>query len=166
MIDQRAFQEEKILPPEPLPYVSRRALKRCKDAMQPPNKCNICGYTDIKIVGHADIYGGREYGDWPYAYQCQDCGSYVGIHKDTDLPLGTLADSDLRHHRKRCKHYFIQLLESKGWNQNAGYDFLHKKMEIEKSDCHFGMFDQFKCEQAAIECIKELGWHDELEKFY
>lgn len=165
MIDSRAYSEEKINAPMPLPYVSRRALKRCRDALPPIKECNLCG-GDVEIVGHAEIYNGAEYGCWPYVYKCEDCDAYVGIHRDTDLPLGTLADKKIREARKDCKHYFMELMRWKDWDMNTGYDWLYKEMDMPRAECHFGMFDVKRCKQAAVCCIKELGWTELLPKFY
>ncbi len=41
--------------------------------------------------------------DWPWVYICEGCGSYVGMHPFTDIPLGTLADAATREARKECK---------------------------------------------------------------
>lgn len=43
MIDPRASDPEKLTPPTPLPFVSRRALQRVKEYMPPPTCCRYCG---------------------------------------------------------------------------------------------------------------------------
>ncbi|MFG8677889.1 zinc-finger-containing protein [Pseudomonas aeruginosa] len=88
MIDPRANSPEKLVPPAPLPHVSRGALKRIKHPQPIPTGCPHCGGL-VRLVSNRVIYG-REYGDWPYAYACTGtgCGAYVGLHPDTDVPLG------------------------------------------------------------------------------
>src|SRR5690606_31465936 len=94
-VDPRAYSEGKLVPPAPLPYISRQALHRVKDWMPPPSCCPYCG-GPVRLVKNCEIYRGRAYGAWPYAYWCQPCDAFVGLHPETDLPLGTLADRELR----------------------------------------------------------------------
>lgn len=105
MIDLRALSTKKLDAPHPLPHVSRKALKRIKDALPKPTACNCCS-APVELVENSEIYNGRSFGDWPYAYLCRSCGAYVGLHPDTDLPLGTLADKRLRDARKVSKAPF------------------------------------------------------------
>lgn len=137
----------KIKPPAPLPHVSRRALKRVRDVIAPPSECRFCS-GPVALVSNAEIYG-REYGDWPYAYLCQPCDAYVGLHPNTDLPLGTLADRPLREARKKAKDAFHTWMRHRRLTRSAAYRALAAAMNIKESDCHFGMFDTEQCQAAA-----------------
>ena len=114
-LDPRANQREPIEPTYPLPYVSRRAIRRVTAPMPAPEFCRYCRST-VSIRSNAAVYGGREYGAWPYVYLCDssDCGAYVGIHPHTDIPLGTLADRELRESRKINKGAFLRLSKARG----------------------------------------------------
>ncbi len=153
-IDPRAFCETTIEPPEPLPHVSRKALRRVKDALPVPVDCRYCG-MDVALVNHSEIYG-REYGDWPYAYLCRSCGAYVGLHPNTDLPLGTLADRYLRSARKGHKTYFAKMQKTMGWTRSEAYAYLAEKMELPVPECHWGWFEIEQCEQAGAICRDKL----------
>lgn len=153
-IDPRAFSDEKLVPPAPLPYISRKALKRVKDAAPIPDACQHCG-DEVKLVNHAEIYG-REYGDWPYAYRCTGCGAYIGVHPNTDIPLGTLANYEMREARKRGKKVFMALRGRFNNNRGAMYQWLAREMGIPESECHWGMFSVERCRQAQRICNKAL----------
>ncbi len=143
-IDPRAKSADKIVPPSPLPHVSRRALARVKDRLEAPTDCPHCGEC-VGLVSNAEIYG-RQYGKWPYAYLCSGCRAYVGLHPDTDLPLGTLADEETRNARKTVKSAFMQLVRKRfGGDRAAAYQWLAERMDISASECHFGFFDQWRC---------------------
>lgn len=147
-IDPRAQSPDKLPAPDPLPYVSRRALARVKDRLEIPTTCPMC-QGPVDLTSNAEIYYGREYGDWPYAYLCRGCGAYVGLHPSTDLPLGTLADKATREARKIAKADFFTLVRIRfGGDRSAGYAWLAKQMGIPASICHFGMFDQQQALQA------------------
>lgn len=149
-IDKRAFSEEKLSAPEPLPYISRRALKRIPHPMPVPTVCSGCG-GQVELVSNDEIYG-RGYGDWPFAYLCRPCDAYVGLHPNTDIPLGTLANKALREERKRSKAVFHDLIRHKGGSRTHWYRELAKQMRIGVDQCHFGMFDLERCEQALNAC--------------
>lgn len=153
-LDPRCLVTEKLAPPHPLPFVSRRALKRVKERLAIPRFCNCCG-GPVRLVNNMEIYG-REYGDWPYAYRCEHCGAYVGLHPKTDLPLGTLADRETREARKQ-KRLFIPLIRDRfNGNRDAAYQWLANGMGIEKRYCHWGIFTAEQCETAARFIAQEL----------
>ena len=143
MIDQRAFSKSKLEAVEPLPYVSRKALKRVKHPSPKIHECDYCG-GDVKIANNKEVYG-RSYGKWPYVYLCECCNSYVGIHPDTDIPLGTLADSALREKRRRSKGVFMGWVKRSGLSLNSAYAVLAEGIGIEVPACHFGMFNEDQC---------------------
>ena len=147
-IDPRCLSTKKLKAPPPLPFVSRRALKRVRERLAIPTVCNCCGGS-VRLVNNMEIYNGTEYGDWPYAYRCEHCGAYVGLHPQTDLPLGTMADHATRSARKQ-KKLFIHLTKShfKG-SRDAAYQWLADSMGIEKRMCHWGVFTIEQCNQAA-----------------
>lgn len=146
--DPRAQAADKLPAPDPLPYVSRRALARVKDRLDAPTSCPYCD-GKVELVSNAEIYHGMEYGDWPYAYLCRGCRAYVGLHPNTDLPLGTLADKETREARKSVKPRFFDLTRTRfGGDRSAAYLWLADRMGIPKEQCHFGMFTEQQCQQA------------------
>jgi hypothetical protein len=157
MIDPRANNQEPITPPAPLPIVSRRALRRVKDALPIPTTCNCCNGDRVRLVENSEIYGGRSFGEWPYAYLCPDCFAYVGLHPGTDLPLGTLADKPLRSARNRCKQPFERIWREGHMTRNAAYAWLTRQLGIQAHECHFGLFDAERCEQARQLCERFLA---------
>lgn len=154
MIDPRAKSSEKIKPPHPLPLVSRSALKRVKDYMPPPTLCPYCN-GPVSLVSNDAIYG-RQYGKWPYAYLCRPCDAHVGLHPATDLPLGTLANGELREARKRSKSAFIVLMSRRGWERSQAYAWLSGRMGIPVKETHFGMFDLERARMAGAVCVAAL----------
>ncbi|MED5607824.1 zinc-finger-containing protein [Pseudomonas sp. JH-2] len=156
MIDLRALCTKKLAPPAPLPYVSRKALKRVPNALPAPTICECGG--QVVLMNNSAIYG-REYGDWPYVYACTavGCGRYVGLHPDTDLPLGTLADKPLRDARNRCKKPFERIWREDWMRRKEAYAWLAQDMGISTEECHFGLFSTQQCEQAKQLCDQYLA---------
>lgn len=136
---------------------SRRATARVKDGLPAPSVCHYCG-SDVHIVHHIEIYG-RVFGNWPWAYQCDNCRAYVGMHPFTNIPLGTLADDQLRKARIEAKAPF-NLLWSKKMTRTEAYEALAKHMGKDAGTCHFGMFTLDECHVArdwAINLRKEMS---------
>jgi len=150
-IDARALSEEQITPTAPLPHISRRALKRVANPLPAPTDCRYCGEC-VGLVENSEIYRGRSYGEWPYAYLCSGCRAYVGLHPQTDIPLGTLADDSLRKARNASKAEFHSLKDDRGYSRNQAYAWLAKEMGIEVDVCHFGWFEHQDCALALDIC--------------
>jgi len=155
-IDPRANAPERIAAPAPLPHVSRRALKRVKNPLPIPTACRYCG-DSVVLVNNSEIYNGRTYGDWPYAYLCSGCRAYVGLHPDTDIPLGTLANDQLRKDRNASKAVFHRLKEDRGFSRTLAYQWLAGQMGISVDECHFGWFEHEQCAQASRVCLDDMS---------
>lgn len=149
--DQRYRRVEKIVPPYPLPHVSRVSLRRIKDPLPVPTHCPFCN-GPVALDSNDAIYRGRRYGDWPYVYMCEGhCDAYVGLHPNTDIPLGTLADRATREARKEAKALFFSWMHVVGYknkDRDVAYYKLATLMEIEVAVCHFAMFDIERCNLA------------------
>ncbi|WP_341959237.1 zinc-finger-containing protein [Pseudomonas sp. RC10] len=143
-IDPRAHSSERIPAPEPLPHVSRRALKRVTNPLPVPTHCRYCG-GHVELINNSRIYR-REYGE-----------AYVGLHPSTDIPLGTLATAALRKDRNDSKAIFHKLKEQRGFSRSLAYQWLAGKMGITVDKCHFGWFDQDECALAAKLCTEDLA---------
>jgi hypothetical protein len=132
---------------------SRRAVKRVTNPLPAPTECRFCG-GNVEIVKNSEIYNGREYGEWPWAYLCRGCGAYVGMHPFTGIPLGTLADRNTRDMRKMAKDDFNPLWQGGEMTRSEAYSWLADRLGIAVAACHFGWFDADTCERV-IEIIEE-----------
>ncbi len=152
-MDARVLSTKPLKAPAPLPHVSRRALRRVKNPVPVPTRCPYCAGS-VELASNAAVYG-REYGAWPYLYLCRPCDAYVGLHPDTDIPLGTLADRELREARKASKALFFDALEQHGIDRTEAYRRLAEAMGIPVGECHFGWFTLERCRQASAILLRE-----------
>ncbi len=144
-VDPRALCTAKLHAPHHLPYVSRRALKRVKDRLDPPTRCNLCD-NPVRLAKNREIYNGQDYGDWPFVYLCCGCAAYVGLHPDTDLPLRTLADRETREARKLAKNEFHRVSRKMfGSDRKEAYAWLAQTLEIDPRYAHFGFMTWMDC---------------------
>lgn len=102
--------------------------------------CPYCG-KGPSLADSKEVYG-KSYGP---IWICRDCNAYVGCHRGTCRPLGTLANEETREARKRAHAAFDPLWRGKFMGRNQAYRALAKKLGIEKKDCHIGMLDAETC---------------------
>lgn len=114
--------------------------------------CDYCGrlaeFVDSKVV-----YG-RSYGK---IYLCRNCMAYVGVHKGTDVPLGRLANAELRYWKKAA-HAAFDPLWKRGpfrYHRDVAYGWLARKMGLPFEHTHIGLFDVSQCKKAVRICRNE-----------
>ncbi len=120
----------------------------------------ICPYCDraARLVDSAQFYYGRSYGN---VWACLPCQAWVGVHKGTIIPLGRLADKELRVQKIRAHTAFDRLWKakmvrdgcSKKDARGAGYKWLARQMGIPARDTHIGMFSADQCRQVVALCM-------------
>lgn len=114
--------------------------------------CDYCGrraeYVDSKIIYHGKSFG--------MIYLCRCCPgyAYVGVHKGTDQPKGTLANAELREWRKAAHHAFDPLWQQGPfkYHRKAAYSWLAQMMGLPAKETHTGLFDASKCERVIQIC--------------
>ncbi|MGJ8517601.1 zinc-finger-containing protein [Carnimonas bestiolae] len=137
-----------------LPYVKKYAVKRVKDTLPVPTECRYCGAA-VSLTTHQVVFGGS-YGPWPYVYQCDACHARIGLHPETHLPLGTLANKPLRMARSEGKAHFLKVISRFGMSRDDAYRWLSIQMDIPLRECHFAWFDLKQCAHAESVCREAL----------
>lgn len=106
--------------------------------------CDYCG-EPAEFVDSKVIYG-KSYG-MVYLCKCVQSWAYVGVHKNSNKPLGRLADKDLRKAKNQAHAAFDPIWKDEHMTRSKAYKWLADKLGIESAgrDCHIGMFDVDKC---------------------
>lgn len=134
-------------------------VRMVKNPLPVPTVCPHCQGT-VGLYNNRKVYNGREYGKWPYVYLCENvtCGAHVGLHPETDIPLGTLATDAIRQARQMAKSSFNDLWEGGGpmESRSAAYEWLAGKMGVETEKCHIGWFDEEQCDRVIDFCDEYL----------
>lgn len=76
---------------------------------------------------------------------CFNCGAYVGCHKGTIKPLGTLANEELRGLRNQAHSSFDPIWQTRKMKRRQAYKWLAEKLGISEKDCHIAKFNKEKC---------------------
>jgi hypothetical protein len=132
--------------------IEGRSMSRKRD----PVLCDYCGghtelVDDAKV--YACSYGGK-------VYLCRPCNAWVGTHQGGATPKGRLANATLRKLKIEAHAAFDPLwraaMKLRGWKKNEArnraYDWLSKSMDIPRSECHIGMFNEQRCSEAIQIC--------------
>lgn len=116
--------------------------------------CPYCTGAAALVTG-ADIYphrpdlGGKKF------WACMPCDAYVGCHPpakvkgggfdDGTVPLGRLANAELRGLKQRAHAAFDPLWKSNAMTRNTAYAWLASALGTKPSETHIGMFDEAQC---------------------
>jgi hypothetical protein len=115
-------------------------------------RCPYCG-APTELIDSGEIYHGTSYGQ---AWICRPCQAWVGCHRGTSDPLGTLANAPLRAARHRA-HAALDRLWKRGrrgdrQRRSDTYRWLAAQLGIAQDDCHIGHFDEDTCQQVVEIC--------------
>lgn len=84
------------------------------------------------------------------------CDSYVKAHKFNKMPMGTLANRELRQ-KRRAAHIALQKLTDCGlMTRKETYRWLQTQMGITPEDAHIAKFSEQRCEQVIQLCNRFL----------
>lgn len=112
--------------------------------------CPHCNKPSV-LTPSREIYAGRDYGPL-YLCKCIEGWAYVGCHKGTKKPLGSLADRELRELRKEAHAAFDKMWKSGFVSRKEAYAILARALEIPVDKCHMGSFDKDSCKKVVTVC--------------
>jgi hypothetical protein len=110
------------------------------------------------------VYGGKSYG---MIYFCDNGhqAAWVGCHKGTDKPLGSLATASLREDRKRAHAVFDRLWQSGRMSRSNAYKWLSEQMKLSLDMTHIGMFTEAQCRTVRELSVRKLmGMKDSVHR--
>jgi hypothetical protein len=111
-----------------------------------PPTCPYCSNQSVQ-VGGLKLYPHRKDLEEKTFYLCEPCDAFVGTHKGTNKPLGTLANKPLREVRKLAHATFDPLWKDGQYGRGEAYRRLAKAMELSRENCHIAMFNIEQCKQ-------------------
>lgn len=115
-------------------------------------KCSYCGskaHLRPASVVHKQAAPGEE------VYVCARfpaCDAYVSAHRDSHLPMGTLADKSLRQKRRQAHIALNRLWEQGLMTRKEAYRWLQVQLGLPESEAHIGHFSAYRCEQVIDLC--------------
>lgn len=116
--------------------------------------CPYCLRLSV-LVGGDVIYPHRADLSGKRFYQCKPCDAWVGCHDGTNVPLGRLADKELRQWKIKAHDAFDSLWKTGAMKRSAAYKTMQRLMGMSQNEAHIGMFSKEQC-QTLIRKIQEL----------
>lgn len=121
--------------------------------------CPYCGaYAVLRDAGV--VYG--EGAMVEKLYVCSNypvCDSYVGVFRNSDIPKGTLANSELRNKRIRAHRSFDAIWKAGIMTRGQTYQWMQHKFSLTKKQAHIGYFSDYMCEELIYACDEVLRNH-------
>ncbi len=117
-------------------------------------KCPYCGSRAL-LRPASVVYGARAADPAAPFYVCAHypaCDAYVAAHRATRLPMGTLANADLRRKRIQAHATFDRLWKDGLMSKRQAYLWLQAKLGLPEAEAHIGKFSTFRCEQVIQLC--------------
>lgn len=111
--------------------------------------CPYCGEDAYRVPG-TEIYPHRPDLADKHFWLCSPCNAYVGCHRNSDKPLGRLANQELRRWKRRAHEAFDPLWKYERMSRAEAYRKLAEAMKITPDICHIGMFDVEQCQDVVF----------------
>lgn len=125
----------------------KKNTKKRKGMIAAPTRCPYCGGT--VIYRSADgIY--RDNSRDTMLYVCShypSCDTYVRTHAGTRIPVGSMANNELRKLRKTAHKYFDQLYKTGIMSKDDAYCWLASIIDAPLSHAHIGYLSEYYCNQ-------------------
>lgn len=80
------------------------------------------------------------------------CDAYVSAHRESRLPMGTLADRSLRQQRRQAHIALNQLWERGLMTRKEAYRWLQVQLGLPEAEAHIARFSGFRCQQVISLC--------------
>ena len=119
-------------------------------------RCPYCGSTVIYRSAEG-IY--RDNSRGTMLYVCSnypECDAYVRTHAGTRIPVGTMANHELRNLRNTAHHYFDQLYRSGMMTKQEAYLWLANLISAPLSQAHIGYLGEYYCKLVIEESQKAV----------
>lgn len=124
--------------------------------------CPYC-HKPAEWVPNEVVYGKRYGKSWMvWLCRCLPNYVYVGCHKNTRRPLGTMANSELRGWRRKAHKAFDPIWQDREMKRPDAYAWLAGRMKV--AEAHVGEFDIAQCQrviQLAGEFFRNMRDADE-----
>ena len=119
-------------------------------------KCPYCN-KEAEWVDNKKVYGKR-YGKSYMCWWCKPCDAYVGCHCNTKIPLGTMANVELREWRIKAHNRIDPFWKNGDLTRKEVYQFLKEHFNKE---IHIGETDIETCKRIVniekVYLVKEKG---------
>lgn len=116
-------------------------------------RCPYCG-AKATLRPASAVYGDGAKTD-AYLYVCDrypKCDAYVTAHQKSKLPMGTLANGDLRNKRIQAHKAFDWLWKSGLMTKRQAYKWMQAKLALSEDQAHIAKYSEYMCDVLIALC--------------
>ncbi len=108
----------------------------------------ICPYCHAvaNLEDSSKVYG-KSYGPLYICSNFPKCNSFVGVHKNSNKPLGSLANEELRFWRKKAHSTLDPFWQNKTIKRSEAYELVQTALGLPKEKAHIAMLDVDQCKR-------------------
>lgn len=131
--------------------MKRKHKRKRKKTRAKSMRCPYCG-SPVIYRSAEGIY--HDNGKDTMLYVCSHypkCDAYVRVHAGTNIPVGILANHELRTLRRTAHRYFDQLYQSGYMSKQDAYQWLADLISAPLSEAHIGYLGEYYCNQVIAE---------------
>jgi hypothetical protein len=92
---------------------------------------------------------------WGPAWLCKPCDAFVGCYQGSEIPLGTLANAELREWRRSAHAALDALWQTESRSRSHVYGWLAKQLGIPRRSAHIALMDAEGCARVIDLCRSE-----------
>jgi ssDNA-binding Zn-finger/Zn-ribbon topoisomerase 1 len=108
-------------------------------------RCPYCG-SKVHLRSADGIYkNNNENTNLFVCSQYPVCDSYVRVHSETEIPVGSVANAKLRALRVTAHHHFDNLHKSGLMTKKEAYTWLAFMLQSPMSQAHIGYLNEYYC---------------------
>jgi len=134
--------------------IRRYGIRGPDDPPEVIPECPYCG-REAQMVKSSEIYTSNV--DYGWMWLCRACDAYVGCHKGSTDPLGTLANASLRLARRRAHAALDPLWQLGDLSRDHVYLWLADEMGLRSWECHIGHMTEAQCERVVNLCAQLIN---------
>lgn len=116
--------------------------------------CPYCGAQAILRPANW-VHGNSKQSKGKHLYVCRNwpkCDSYVAVHEKDLTPMGTLANSELRHKRILAHKALEKYQKITRMDRWATYLWLEGKLGLDQRSTHIALFSEEICDEVILLC--------------
>lgn len=122
-------------------------------------RCPYCGSHTILRSADGIYY---ENSRKEMLYVCKNypaCDSYVRVQKGTTIPLGTVANRELRELRAEAHRQFDKLYKRGYMSKHDAYQWLSGVLDVPAKNAHIAQLSVLSCNVVIREAKKQVAWY-------
>lgn len=111
------------------------------ETLPPPTTCDNCKSSQVVLISNFEYYK-QIFPEKYLMYICNSCKASVTCHKDTNLPMGKMANKHIKSLRIKAHEAFDKIWQIGIMARHDAYNWLAKQLNVDYEKSHIAWFDE------------------------